>query len=105
MSLTVTCPDCDKTLRVKDEFAGKKLRCPGCSTVISIPVKSDESDDDDFPGRADRSKQKRRPADDDFDDDDDDLPVPKARPKPKPVKKKSRRASGGTNWKLVGGLI
>ena len=36
MPIQVTC-DCGKTLKVKDEHAGKKLRCPACSEMITVP--------------------------------------------------------------------
>jgi len=32
-----SCPSCGKTLNVKDEFAGKKARCPGCKEVLTVP--------------------------------------------------------------------
>jgi len=31
---------CGRTLRVKDELAGRKVRCPECSTILAVP-KSD----------------------------------------------------------------
>lgn len=34
----ITCPSCQKQLKVKDELAGKKVRCPGCQGIISIPT-------------------------------------------------------------------
>jgi hypothetical protein len=33
MSVTLTCSGCGKTYQLKDEFAGRKLRCPGCQSV------------------------------------------------------------------------
>jgi hypothetical protein len=30
MPVTLTCTGCGKTYQLKDEFAGRKLRCPGC---------------------------------------------------------------------------
>jgi len=30
MPITVSCPKCNKQLKVRDELVGKKLRCPGC---------------------------------------------------------------------------
>ena len=46
MSLSITCSNCDKTLKVKEELAGKKIRCPECSTAISVPAKSAAAADD-----------------------------------------------------------
>lgn len=37
MAIAVTCPHCAKTMKVKDEFAGKKGKCPGCAQSILIP--------------------------------------------------------------------
>jgi uncharacterized Zn finger protein (UPF0148 family) len=31
------CPSCGKTLNVKDDYAGKKARCPGCKEVLTVP--------------------------------------------------------------------
>jgi len=35
--IEVTCENCGKHLRVKDEFAGKKGKCPGCQTLLTVP--------------------------------------------------------------------
>ena len=32
------CPNCGKELRVKDELAGKKGKCPGCGNTITAPA-------------------------------------------------------------------
>jgi hypothetical protein len=39
MSITFACtnPKCKKALKAKDELAGKKLKCSGCGTVVSVP--------------------------------------------------------------------
>ena len=34
------CPHCRKTLRVKDEFAGKRGKCPHCQNVADVPAQS-----------------------------------------------------------------
>src|SRR5262249_21749504 len=39
--LAFGCPHCAKTLRVKDELAGKKGKCPACGNPITIPTASD----------------------------------------------------------------
>src|SRR4051812_16293453 len=36
MAITFAC-DCGKTLRARDELAGKKARCPQCGSVRIIP--------------------------------------------------------------------
>src|SRR6476660_9932428 len=37
MAIQVTCEKCGKQLRVKDEYAGRKGKCPACGAVIQIP--------------------------------------------------------------------
>ena len=39
--LTFSCPHCAKALRVKDELAGKKTKCPGCQQVFAVPASSE----------------------------------------------------------------
>ncbi|QDV68868.1 hypothetical protein Poly24_25810 [Rosistilla carotiformis] len=36
MAISVKCK-CGKTLNLKDEFAGKSIRCPGCKEVLKVP--------------------------------------------------------------------
>jgi predicted Zn finger-like uncharacterized protein len=42
MPLDFKCPECQAGLRVKDEHAGKKMKCPKCAKVISIPKPDDD---------------------------------------------------------------
>ena len=35
--INVECPQCGKKLRVRDEQAGKKGKCPGCGNVLVVP--------------------------------------------------------------------
>src|SRR5206468_3474856 len=35
MAISVSC-DCGKQLRVKDDLAGKKIRCPECQAVLRV---------------------------------------------------------------------
>lgn len=37
MSIAVTCGECKKSFPVKDEFAGKRGKCPHCGGVIQVP--------------------------------------------------------------------
>lgn len=37
MSITLDCPTCGQRLRVGDEHAGKRARCPSCSTAVPVP--------------------------------------------------------------------
>ena len=37
MAIKIVC-DCGRELKLKDEFAGKKGKCPGCGAVIQVPT-------------------------------------------------------------------
>jgi hypothetical protein len=41
MPIAIMC-ECGKSIRVKDEFAGKKVRCPACKAVVRVPAVDDE---------------------------------------------------------------
>src|SRR5260370_38009241 len=36
MPIQVTC-NCGRSLRVKDELGGRKVRCPACASVVPVP--------------------------------------------------------------------
>jgi hypothetical protein len=38
MSISVTCDGCGKSLKVKDEWAGKRGKCPTCGKTFPIPA-------------------------------------------------------------------
>ena len=38
MPIQFSCTNCNKQLRVSDESAGKKAKCPQCQTVIQVPA-------------------------------------------------------------------
>jgi predicted Zn finger-like uncharacterized protein len=42
MPLDVKCAGCKAAFKVKDEHAGKKMKCPKCGKIITIPKKDDE---------------------------------------------------------------
>ncbi|MBA4067072.1 MAG: hypothetical protein C0501_25855 [Isosphaera sp.] len=41
MAISVRCvnPECGKPLRVKDEFAGRRVKCPGCGRQLTVPAR------------------------------------------------------------------
>ena len=43
MAITVTC-QCGKTLKAKDESAGKRAKCPGCGAILTIQADADTFD-------------------------------------------------------------
>lgn len=46
MPITLTCTGCGSSYQLKDEFAGRKLRCPGCNSVQTAPEASDDLADE-----------------------------------------------------------
>jgi RsiW-degrading membrane proteinase PrsW (M82 family) len=42
MPIPIAC-SCGKSLKVKDEYAGKRVKCPGCGQPLSVPAKSEET--------------------------------------------------------------
>jgi hypothetical protein len=44
MPINVRCSnaDCRKSLKVKDELAGKKIKCPACGTILTVPSAEEE---------------------------------------------------------------
>jgi hypothetical protein len=72
MPVAVSC-SCGKNFSVKDDLAGKKIKCPGCQAVVQVPaaqpgpIKASALDDEDPPPPK-RLKKPARSADDDFDD-------------------------------------
>ena len=44
MPIRVKCSGCDKSLKVADKFAGGRIRCPGCQTIVAVPEASDSAD-------------------------------------------------------------
>ena len=108
---TVECPECGKALKTANPIApGKKVRCPGCKEIFTMPAAKAASstavrtksapppprpsvdDDDDLP----RPKRKRRDEEDDELDDEDEDDRPRK-------KKKKKKKAAGVNWALVGG--
>src|SRR5262249_6581835 len=37
MPVAFSCPECGKQLNVRDDLAGKRIKCPGCGAVVSVP--------------------------------------------------------------------
>lgn len=53
MAIRVQCknPDCGKTFQVKDEHAGKSLKCPGCGCRLAVPPQTASAVGSDRPVR------------------------------------------------------
>src|SRR5688572_1230403 len=37
MPIRVVCDECDSEVKVKDDLAGKKIRCKGCGATMEVP--------------------------------------------------------------------
>jgi hypothetical protein len=46
MPIPITCGACGRKLKVKDELAGKRVRCPDCRETVAVP--KPQEDDDTF---------------------------------------------------------
>lgn len=86
MPIQVVCPACDKRYKVKDEAAGKKMRCKDCETVIPIPAVEVEEGDpwDALPGEDEIAEAPAR-----------GLPPVQRTKKPQAKAKGSRSGGGG----------
>jgi hypothetical protein len=38
MPETMRCPGCKANLRIRPEFAGKRIKCPRCATAVRVPA-------------------------------------------------------------------
>ena len=73
MPITFAC-DCGKQLRVADEYAGKRAKCPECGEVATVPSARRDDEDEEPPRKA---APARRVAE--RDDEDDDRPRQRSR--------------------------
>ena len=119
MSIPFECTGCGKKLKVKDESAGKRIKCPECQAVLTVPMPEPVNGEDDFLGGLDEAvkQEKRRPraepeSDDDDSEDYDDAPsasAPRRRTKPAASRTKKRKSSssggGGGALKAIGGVL
>ena len=81
MAIFLHCSSCAHKIKVRDELAGSKVKCPACSAVVAVPE-----------AEADEPPLRKRPA---AVEDDDVLPRKKPRPlddadDAPPIKKKKK---------------
>ncbi|MDA0833226.1 MAG: hypothetical protein O2955_06745 [Planctomycetota bacterium] len=46
MTIQVKCPQCSKEYRLKDELAGKKIRCKECETSFAVPARKKKAQEE-----------------------------------------------------------
>ncbi|MBI2807178.1 MAG: hypothetical protein HYX68_19525 [Planctomycetes bacterium] len=71
MSIQVEC-DCGRMFRVKDDKAGRKVRCPECDEVVRVPEAEEEEDDSASAIAVAPKLPPRKPPKPTFDDADDE---------------------------------
>lgn len=81
MNSTISCPSCQRTLRVPESLLGQAVKCPSCSHTFTAPESMEEAaprrvaappPKDDYDDEPRPSKRRRR--EDDYDDDYEDAP-------------------------------
>jgi hypothetical protein len=128
MPISVVC-ECGAKLNAPDTSAGKRVKCPKCAAVLTVPAPEDDFemvDDEPAPPKKrparvadddeDDRPVKRRASRDDDDEDEDDRPVKRRsrrdeeedeeeddRPRPK-KKKKGKKAAAKSNLPLILGI-
>lgn len=115
MPISFECSDCGMALKVKEQYSGRKIKCPHCEAVIRVPAEDEESEDDGeeevvsrtrSSSTSSRSKQSRRSPTrrSRTNDDEEELPQP-SRKKKKKGSQKSKSGSGGKIplWAIVAG--
>jgi predicted Zn finger-like uncharacterized protein len=91
MPISVSCPACETLLRVSDELAGRKVKCPQCGGLVQIVDEEDlPSEEEERPRRARRARRESADADDE---------EPRLRRK----KKKKVKGGHGLLFALFGG--
>src|SRR5262249_52421865 len=96
MTIALSCPSCGQALKVKDELAGRKVKCPKCSNVIAVLGAKTDSDAR-ITAKAPRSRMQD-------DKEQDDEPEGYERPKKK-KKKKAKNNRGLLIGAAVAGVV
>lgn len=92
MPITFSC-DCGRTLRVQDQFAGKKVKCPGCGGVATAPLAAApafEVVEDEPPAKTPLVRPTAKPAAKPAEEDDFEV-VEDEKPRKKPYKARADR--------------
>ncbi len=113
MAISIECTGCGKKLKVKDEAAGKRIKCPECQAALTVPKPEAPASDDDFLGGLDEAvkQEKKRPraiAEEEEGAEDYDAPAalaPRRRTKKGSSKQKSSSTSGGVLKAIGGGVF
>ena len=84
MAIAVTCSGCNRTMNVKDDFAGRRALCPFCKAEVQVPGREQPRETDPHPLAADDRDTNHDRGDDEPRPrprlNDDDIDVRKTRP-------------------------
>lgn len=88
MAIQFDCPECEERIKVKDELAGRKIKCPHCTEPVRVP--SEDVDEEERPARktttaVTEERPRKKAAASKVEDDED-----------RPRKKKKKKQSGNT---------
>jgi ribosomal protein S27E len=74
MSISLTCKGCKHTLTVRDDLAGKKVKCPRCSAALTVPGPDEDAPVEVVPeeGTQEAPRKSRTAASRRDEDDEDD---------------------------------
>jgi DNA-directed RNA polymerase subunit RPC12/RpoP len=80
MPVSVHCTGCKSTLKVRDDLAGKKVKCPKCATVLIVPAAEEEVEEfapveideriSDSPRKEGKASSRRHDPDEDEEEED-----------------------------------
>jgi phage FluMu protein Com len=119
MPIAIQCPSCGVSLKAPDTVAGKRVKCPKCANLISVPATATEDlgfevVDDEPANTIARAKPvetkaksvKAKPSEDDDDHyhDDDDRPRTKKRRDDEDEEDPPRKVGRGKPAKKAGGI-
>jgi hypothetical protein len=45
MTISFSCPSCEHSLKVKDELAGRKVKCPSCGGGVAVPAGEEDEEE------------------------------------------------------------
>jgi predicted Zn finger-like uncharacterized protein len=124
MSITAKCDECGTAYRVKDEAAGKSMRCKTCGETFSVPRQAASggstkkpkpaADDDDFlsglraAASSERNAARAEDDEDEFVPSEEERPVRSSSSRPKRSARRessSGGGSGGSVLKVIGGAF
>jgi phage FluMu protein Com len=79
MAMTISCPSCNKALRIGEENQGKKMRCPACQQIFKAPTLDEPAGDPDEREDADERRKPEPPPRRRREEDEDDRPSRRGR--------------------------